>query len=56
MNFDTIVQVFDIVSSVVGVAAMIAALTPTPADDSILAVVRKVLDFVGGNFLHAKNK
>lgn len=42
--------------SVIGAAATIAALTPTPRDDSVVAMVRKVLDIVGMNILNAKNK
>lgn len=56
MNFELISQIFDIATSVVGTAAMIAALTPTPKDDIILGTLRKALDFVGFNFLFAKNK
>ena len=44
------------VSMVVGFAATIAALTPTPKDDSALAYVRKVIDWLGMNILNAKNK
>lgn len=41
---------------VVGVASAIAAATPTPQDDGVLLVVRKVLDFLACNFGHAKNR
>lgn len=56
MSFELISQIFDIVSSIVGTAAMIAAITPTPKDDMILGTVRKAIDFVGFNFMFAKNK
>jgi hypothetical protein len=42
-------------SSVIGVAATIAALTPTPKDDSAVAFLRKIIDWVGMNVLNAKN-
>ena len=43
-----------------GGAAMIAALTPTPVDDGVIAsvvsVIKKVSDVLGWNVLNAKNK
>ena len=41
--------------AVIGAAAAVAALTPTPKDDSFLAVLRKFVDVVGMNFGNAKN-
>lgn len=38
-----------------GIAAQIAAWTPSPKDDSILAKVRAVLDIFAGNYGNAKN-
>lgn len=49
-------QGLHIASVVVAVAAPIAAITPTPADDGILAAARKVLDVLAFNFGNAKNK
>lgn len=43
------------VLAVIGAAAAVAALTPTPKDDSFLAVLRKFVDIVGMNFGNAKN-
>lgn len=45
-----------VASQVVAAAAAVAALTPSPKDDSAVAAVRKVVDFVGFNFGHASNK
>lgn len=42
-------------SLVVSVAAAIAAVTPSPADDSALAKVRQVLDILAFNWGHASN-
>jgi hypothetical protein len=42
-------------SLVVTAASTIAAITPTPRDDSAIAVVRKVIDFLALNFGGAKN-
>jgi len=44
------------VTSTIAAAAAIAALTPTPKDDGIVAKVRKVVDFLAMNWLFAKNK
>jgi len=42
--------------SVVGVCATIASLTPTPKDDGIVKVIKKILDAFAFNFGAAKNK
>lgn len=51
-NFGTALAV---ASSVIGTASVIAALTPTPKDDGIIAVARKVVDFLAFNFGSARN-
>ncbi len=45
---------FEIVTQVVGVASMIAAVTPTTKDDSIVKKVKTVIDFFAFNFWNAK--
>lgn len=55
MNLDTLSTIYDVASSVIGTAAVIAAVTPTPKDDVILAIVRRVLDLIGFNIGFAKN-
>lgn len=50
------VDIFNLISNVVAVGAAVAAVTPTPKDDSIFSTARKVVDFVGFNFGYAKNK
>jgi len=42
--------------AIVGGAATLAAMTPTPKDDIVLAKIKKVLDFVAMNIGQAKNK
>jgi len=44
------------VSAVVAAASAVAALTPTPKDDSIVAKAYKVLDWVALNVGKAKDK
>ena len=56
LTLATLYTIYDVLTSVVGTAAVIAALTPTPKDDLILGKVRKALDLVGANVMHAKNK
>ena len=46
----------DALTSLVGSFALIAALTPTKRDDSIVGKITKVIDFLGANFVNAKNK
>lgn len=40
---------------IIGTASTIAAVTPTPKDDGVLYLVRKVVDLLALNFLGAKN-
>jgi hypothetical protein len=50
------VSILEAMLMVIGGAATIAAMTPTPKDDGILAKMKGVLDFVAMNVLKAKNK
>lgn len=43
------------ITLLIGGASAIAALTPTPKDDGVLLVLRKVVDFLALNILGAKN-
>lgn len=40
---------------VIAAASVIAALTPTPKDDSVVSKVRAVVDLLAFNFGNAKN-
>lgn len=44
-----------ILTAVCTLASAIAALTPTPKDDGVVAIVRKVVDFLAFNWGHAAN-
>ena len=48
-------QISVVVLAVIGAAATIAAWTPTPRDDSIVAFLRKIVDLIGQNYGKAKN-
>ena len=52
-NWDQYAQ---IATCVIAAAAAIAAVTPTPADDSALLWMRRILDVIGLNIGHAKNR
>ncbi len=52
-NLDTYLGV---ITSVVAAASAIAALTPTPADDSAVKKVYKILDWLALNVGKAKDK
>lgn len=41
--------------AIMGAAATIAAWTPTPKDDGIVAFLRKIIDLIGQNYGNAKN-
>jgi len=48
-------DLIQVAALIVAAAAAIAALTPTPDDDSMVAKIKKVVDWLGLNFGHAKN-
>jgi hypothetical protein len=48
-------QLINVATHVVAIASVIAAVTPTPADNAVLIVARKALDFFALNILGAKN-
>jgi len=52
---ENILDIFAIISMAIATCAAIAALTPTPKDDAALRKVRRIVDFIGLNFLHAEN-
>ncbi len=52
---DAIPDWLEILSTVIAVAGVITAATPTPKDNVVLGVVRKVLDIFALNFGRAKN-
>lgn len=49
-------EVLNIVTAVIALAAAISAVTPTPKDDKVLEVIRKVVDALALNVRHAKNQ
>ena len=49
-------QILEIATQVIGVASIIAAITPTPIDNAVLVAIRKLIDFGAFNFLNAKNE
>jgi hypothetical protein len=44
-----------VLSLIVAACAAVAAMTPTPRDDGIFLLLRRVVDFLALNFGHAKN-
>ncbi len=49
-------QVINVTTHVIAIASIVAAVTPTPSDNAVLIVVRRVLDYLAFNFGGAKNK
>lgn len=52
---DAIPDWAEILTAVIALAGVITAATPTPKDNAVLGVVRKVLDILALNFGGAKN-
>lgn len=51
-----ILETASLITSVVGVASMVASVTPTKSDDKIMKKVRKYTNFLAFNFGRAKNR
>lgn len=49
-------QYLDIITLVISLCAAIAAVTPTPKDDTIVAKIMKVVNVLGLNVGNAKNR
>lgn len=49
-------ELLEIAGLVVAAAAAIAALTPTPKDDGVIRVIRKIIDTLALNVGKAKNR
>lgn len=47
-------ELFGIITTVIAAASAIAALTPTPKDDSIIGKIYKVIDWLALNVFNAK--
>lgn len=52
---DAIPDWLEILGAVIGLASAVAAITPTPKDNAVLVVVRKVVDIFALNFGGARN-
>lgn len=52
---DKIPDWLELATAIVGLASMIAAVTPSAKDDGVIAVVRKVVDVLAFNFGSARN-
>ncbi len=49
-------QLFGVVTAIIAAASAIAALTPTPKDDTFIGKAYKVIDWLALNVLKAKDK
>lgn len=49
-------QVIKLILETIGVAAILASLTPNKTDDKVVAMIRKVINTIGFNVGNAKNK
>ena len=56
MVLNYILKYGEIIAAVVGVFSIIAAATPNKTDDSIMALVSKIINLVAFNFGNAENK
>jgi len=49
-------QVLEVVAQVIGILSVVAAATPNPIDNVVLASLRKAIDLGAFNFWNAKNE
>jgi|TARA_B100001939_G_scaffold239845_1_gene207414 hypothetical protein len=52
---ENVVALFDIVTRVVGIAAIIATLTPNESDNKIIGFISRVVNVLGANVGRATN-
>ena len=52
---DAILEWYQLITSIIGTFALIASVTPTKKDDTIVSYLTGLIDFLGANFLNAKN-
>ncbi len=50
------VQIFNVVTAVIAAASAISALTPSDADNRLVAKIKGLVDFLALNVLNAKTK
>lgn len=50
------IDMIELALKVVGAASIVATITPTPKDNMILGVLKKVLDVLAQNYGKAQNK
>jgi hypothetical protein len=48
-------EIVEVSAQIIGVASVIASVTPTPVDDGILAVLKRILNIFAFNIGQAKN-
>jgi hypothetical protein len=53
---ENIEEIFAILTTVVAAASAIAALTPTPKDDTVIGKAYKIIDWLALNVMKAKDK
>lgn len=52
---ENVTGIISIALSLIGLASAIAAVTPTPKDDNIVAKIKKYVNIIAFNFGYAKN-
>ena len=49
-------ELFGVITAIIAAASAIAALTPTPKDDTIIGKAYKIIDWLALNVFRAKDK
>jgi hypothetical protein len=55
MEIEQITHILEMVTSIIGIASVVAALTPTPKDNAVLVKAKQVVDLLAINVLNAEN-
>ena len=56
MELQAITEYVELALQLIGALSMVAAITPTPKDDNLLADVRKILNVFAMNWGQSENK
>lgn len=55
METQQMIDIVELITQVIGVASIVAAMTPTPKDNAVLAVISRLIHLLGMNIGKAKN-
>jgi len=56
MDAESLQRALEVATQIVGAAALVTAITPTPVDNAVLGVIKTILNVIGANWGGARNE